>query len=123
MSGSFLVTSTWQVYPCLFFYVYILYRVLAGLKLFHSTLHLNRINQEESSSPLPEAMAEKTLLEFSAPTVVNIHPSPILETENLEFELKRSLINMVQAIQFCGKVHEDAVHIYRTSWRLEAPSP
>jgi len=32
----------------------------------------------------------------------------MLATEDLEFELKPSLINMVQAIQFSGKVHEDA---------------
>jgi hypothetical protein len=57
---------------------------------------------------MPKAMAEKTLLEFSAPTVENIRTGPALETEDLEFELKPSLINMVQAIQFSGKVHEDA---------------
>ena len=38
----------------------------------------------------------------------NIHTSLVLETEDLEFELKPSLINMVQAIKFSGKVHEDA---------------
>ena len=53
-------------------------------------------------------MAEKTLLEFSAPTTENIHTRLLLEIENLEFELKPSLINMVQAIQFSGKVHDDA---------------
>ena len=44
-----LVTSTWQVYFCLFFYIYILYKVLVGLKLIHSTLH---------PTPMLEAMAE-----------------------------------------------------------------
>ena len=53
-------------------------------------------------------MAEKTLLELSAPTVENIHTDPIVRTENLEFELKQSLINMVQAIQYSGKANEDA---------------
>jgi hypothetical protein len=53
-------------------------------------------------------MAEKTLLEFSAPRVENIHIGLTLQLENLEFELKPSLINMVQATQFSGKVHEDA---------------
>jgi hypothetical protein len=53
-------------------------------------------------------MAEKTLLEFSAPRVENIHIGPTLQLENLEFELKPSLINMVQATQFSEKVHEDA---------------
>jgi hypothetical protein len=53
-------------------------------------------------------MATKTLREFSAPTVENIRTGPALEINNLEFELKPSLINMVQATQFSGKVHEDA---------------
>jgi hypothetical protein len=52
-------------------------------------------------------MATKTLCEFSAPTVENIRIGPALEINNLEFELKPSLINMVQATLFNGKVHED----------------
>ena len=77
--------------------------------MIRSTLHhQSEINQEGSSSPIPKATAEKTLLEFSAPIVDNICTSPMLATEDLEFELKPSLINMVQAIQFSGKVHEDA---------------
>jgi len=85
-----------------------LYRVLAGLKLIHSILYSNRINQERSSSLVFEAMAKKTLLEFFAPTVQNICTGPVLRIENLEFELKPSLINMVQAIQYNGKANEDA---------------
>jgi hypothetical protein len=53
-------------------------------------------------------MAEKTLCEFTAPSIANIRTGPILNTNNLEFELKPSLINMVQAIPFSGKAHEDA---------------
>jgi len=83
-----------------------LYRVIAGLNLIHSILYSNRINQEGSSSRVFEAMAEKTLLEFSAPIVENIHTCPVLRTEDLEFELKPSLINMVQAIQYSGKANE-----------------
>ena len=52
-------------------------------------------------------MAEKTLREFSAPCTKNIHTRPTLKTNNLEFELKPSLINMVQAMPFNGKAHED----------------
>jgi hypothetical protein len=75
----------------------------------HSTLHhQNQINQRRSLSLIPEGMAKKTLLEFSAPRVENIHIGPTLQLENLEFELKPSLINMVQATQFSEKVHEDA---------------
>jgi len=40
-------------------------------------------------------MAEKTLREFSAPSTKNIRTGPTLKTNNLEFELKPSLINMV----------------------------
>jgi len=52
-------------------------------------------------------MAEKTLWEFYAPTVENIHIGPVLRIENLDFELKPSLIIMVQAIQYSGKANED----------------
>jgi len=81
----------------------LLYRVIAGLNLIHSILYLNRINQEGSSSPVFEAMAENTLWEFFAPIMENICTDLVLRTENLEFELKPSLINMVQAIQYSGK--------------------
>jgi len=53
-------------------------------------------------------MAEKTLCEFSAPSTKNICTGPTLKTNNLEFELKPSLINMVQATPFSEKAHEDA---------------
>jgi len=78
------------------------------LNLIHSILYLNWVNQEGSSSQVFEAMAKNTLLEFSAQIVENIHTSPVLRTKNIEFELKPSLINMVQAIQYSGKENEDA---------------
>ena len=53
-------------------------------------------------------MAEKTLREFLAPSTENIRTGPTFKTNNLEFELKPSLINMVQAIPFSRKAHEDA---------------
>ena len=53
-------------------------------------------------------MAEKTLWEFSAPSTKNIHTRLTLKTNNLEFELKPSLINIVQATLFSEKAHEDA---------------
>ena len=53
-------------------------------------------------------MADKTLREFSSPSIENICTGPTLKTNNLEFELKPSLINMVQATLFSGKAHEDA---------------
>ena len=60
-----------------------------------------------SLTPVFEAMANKTLHEFSAPTMANIHTGPAINIRDNAFELKPALINMVQAIQFCGKAHED----------------
>jgi hypothetical protein len=54
-----------------------------------------------------DAMANKSLCEFSAPTTANIRTGPAAEIEQ-NFELKPALINMVQASQFCEKAHEDA---------------
>jgi hypothetical protein len=53
-------------------------------------------------------MAEKTLCEFSAPNTENIRVGPELDTEDHDYELKPSLINMVQAITFSGKKNKDA---------------
>ena len=44
-----------------------------------------------------EAMADKTLHEFSAPTTTNIHTRPATNVRDNGFELKLALINMVQA--------------------------
>jgi hypothetical protein len=55
-----------------------------------------------------EAMADKTLHEFSAPTTTNIRMGPAVNVGENGFELKPALITMVQASQFCGKAHEDA---------------
>ena len=52
-------------------------------------------------------MAEKTPREFFALSTENIHTRPTLKTNNLEFELKPSLIKG-QATPFSGKAHEDA---------------
>jgi hypothetical protein len=54
-----------------------------------------------------EAMANKTLREFFAPTTANIRTGPQTDVGENGFELKPSLINMVQASQFYGKAHED----------------
>jgi hypothetical protein len=62
---------------------------------------------EVNLTPVFQAMAEKTLREFSAPTTANIHTGPNVDIGNNGFELKPALITMVQANQFCGKAHED----------------
>jgi len=59
-------------------------------------------------TPVFEAMANKTLREFSAPTTANIRTGRAIDVGEEGFELKLALISMVQANQFCGKAHEDA---------------
>jgi hypothetical protein len=59
-------------------------------------------------APEFEAMANKTLREFSAPTTENIHTTPQVNVGKDGFEVNPTLITMVQASQFCGKAHEDA---------------
>ena len=44
-----------------------------------------------------EAMANKTLREFSAPTMTNIRTGPTVNVGDNGFKLKPALINMVQA--------------------------
>jgi hypothetical protein len=44
-----------------------------------------------------EAMAHKTLNEFSTPTTANICTRPAINIGNNAFEIKPALINMVQA--------------------------
>jgi hypothetical protein len=61
----------------------------------------------QNLTPEFDAMADKSLREFSAPTTANIRTGPAVEIKQ-NFELKPALINMVQARQFCGKAHEDA---------------
>ena len=59
-----------------------------------------------SLTPEFEAMAGRTLHEFFAPTTANIRIGPTVNVGDNGFELKPTLINMVQARQFCGKAHE-----------------
>jgi len=61
-----------------------------------------------SLTPIFEAIADKNLCEFSAPTMANIHTRPTVNVGDNGFELKLAHINMVQANQFCRKAHEDA---------------
>ena len=53
-------------------------------------------------------MAEKTLRDFSVPSAANVATGPNIDVGDVNFELKSSLINMVQASPFCGKPNEDA---------------
>ena len=73
-----------------------------------STLESEDNQTRWSLTPEFEAIADKTLCEFSAPTMANIYTRPTTNVGDNGFELKTALINMVQANQFCGKAHEDA---------------
>ena len=53
-------------------------------------------------------MAEKTLHEYSVPSTANVATGPNVNVGDVNFKLKSSLINMVQASPFCGKPNEDA---------------
>ena len=54
-----------------------------------------------------EVMAEKTLREFSVPSTDNVATGPNINVGDVNFELKSSFINMVQASPFGGKPNED----------------
>ena len=53
-------------------------------------------------------MAEKTLRDFFVPLAANVATGPNVDVGDVNFELKPSLINMVQASPFCGNPNEDA---------------
>ena len=65
-------------------------------------------SEPASQAPSTELMAEKTLRDFSVPSAANVATGPNVDVGDVNFELKSSLINMVQASPFCGKPNEDA---------------
>ena len=66
-------------------------------------------SEPASQAPsITELMAEKTLRDFSVPSAANVAIGPNVDVGDVNFELKSSLINMVQASPFCGKPNEDA---------------
>ena len=62
----------------------------------------------QAPSTINEPMAEKTLRDFSVPSAANVATGPNIDVGDVNFELKSSLINMVQASPFYGKPNEDA---------------
>jgi len=52
-------------------------------------------------------MADKSIRDFSTPSVANVATGPNVIYGDANFELKPALITMVQASPFCGKAHED----------------
>jgi len=53
-------------------------------------------------------MANRTIHEFSATSAANVATVHDIINVDTHFELKPTLITMVQASPFCGKAHEDA---------------
>jgi hypothetical protein len=53
-------------------------------------------------------MAEKTLREFSVRFTANVATIPNVNIGDVNFELKSSLIKMVQASPLCSEPNEDA---------------
>ena len=60
----------------------------------------------QAPSTITEPMAEKTLRDFSIPSAANVATGPNVDVGDVNFKLKSSLINMVQAIPFCGKPND-----------------
>ena len=60
------------------------------------------------STTTTESMAEKTLRNFSVPSPANMVTGPDVDVGDVNFELKSSPINMVQASPLCGNPNEDA---------------
>jgi hypothetical protein len=85
----------------------LLKRTMAKLKRV-SALESEDNHIRRSLTPEFEAMANKSLREFFAPTVANIRTRPEVNVGENGFELKPALINMVQASQFSGKAHKDS---------------
>ena len=55
-----------------------------------------------------QAMAQKTLRDYSAPSANQVPTGPEVNTGGENFEIKTSLITMVQDSSFYGKANEDA---------------
>jgi hypothetical protein len=76
----------------------IIIKARAKLRKKKSPTTLSEEDQPRRSLTLVfEAMANKTLREFFAPTTANIRTRPAVNVEEEGFELKPALINMVQA--------------------------
>ena len=59
-------------------------------------------------SSASQAMAQKTLCDYFAPSANQVPIGPEVNTGGENFEIKMGLITMVQASPFCGKANEDA---------------
>jgi hypothetical protein len=60
-------------------------------------------------APFATIIMAKSLCDYSIPTIANVPIGPIVNTETINFELRTSLITMVQANQLCGLPSKDAI--------------
>ena len=72
------------------------------------TSHSTSEPASQAPSTITELKAEKILRDFSVPSAANVATGPNVDVGDVNFELKSSLLNMVQASPFCGKPNEDA---------------
>ena len=70
-----------------------------------------------------EAMVDRTLHEFSAPTTANIQTGPIVNVGDNGFELKPALINRCKRANFVERHMKMRVHISNTFWTSATFSP
>ena len=61
-----------------------------------------------ASSSASQAMAQKILRDYSAPSANQVPTGPEVNARGENFKIKMGLIMMVQASPFCGKANEDA---------------
>jgi len=69
---------------------------------------LNSLKEGGLAPTLYQSMASSSISDFSSPSVAHVTIGPRVEVEDVDFEIKPSLITMVQASTFSGKPHEDA---------------
>ena len=72
------------------------------------TATLSDTKTDTKAPPVNNSMANKTLREFSVPSTANIKSGVALDDNVKDFELKTSLITMVQANTFDGLGSDDA---------------
>ena len=77
-------------------------------RLVSSRSSLSAAEPVIASSSASQAMAQKTLRDYSAPSANQVPTGPKVNTGGENFEIKIGLITMVQASPFYGKDNEDA---------------
>ena len=61
-----------------------------------------------TSSSASQAMTQKTLRDYSAPSANQVPTGPEVNTGGENFKIKTGLITMLHASPFCGRANEDA---------------